>query len=559
MLIRFIELFGILIPLAGIYALLCKHQQSGNTVRLMLTSFGALVMNSGCLFTALAKTDAEATVAVKVEWLGNAVFFYFFLTFIASYLHIRIPMRIRMAWAALEFVTVIIFWEDRLRRLIFGALQFAYHVRANIYSVQYEHSLLYRIRYLAFGLLLLCGIVFIAVRLLMMKLDSERRNLVRLAESQFIVAAALVILLVANPMIDPLPIFSSLALLPVVISMLTDGFFGVTDSGHEWVFKQMENAYIITDSLYGYLDANPQAIALFPELNRLHVNSTLPENLRSIFSVSTEQFMLESKTYSKKVTEIVHQGKVVGYGLLLEDVTEQQKYLSLLNDYNDRLQSEVAAKTQHIQKVQNSIITGMASVVESRDNSTGGHINRTSRVVRIFAKRLLTHADTMHLSQHFLYHVVKAAPMHDIGKISVDDTILRKPGKYTAEEYEIMKMHTAEGARMLKTILREVDDEEFVQIVLNVAHYHHERWDGTGYPAQLAGEEIPVEARIMALADVFDALVSKRCYKEAMPYDEAFAIMEESLGTQFDPALGRIFLECRDALCTLYNESEQSA
>ncbi len=557
MLIRFIELFGILIPLAGIYALMRKHQQSGNTVRLMLTSIGALVMNSGCLFTALAKTDAEAAVAVKVEWLGNAIFFYFFLTFLASYLHLRIPTRLRLGWAGVEVLLVIVFWEDRIRNLLFGTLQFSYHVRANLYSVQYEHSLPYRIRYLIFLLLLICGIVFVTGRMFLMKLDSERRNLGRLAGAQLIVAAALVILLTASPMIDPLPIFSSLALLPVVISMLTDGFFGVTDSGHEWVFKQMENAYIITDSLYGYLDANPQAKALFPELNRLHINSTLPENLRSIFSVSTEQFMLESKTYSKKVTEIMHQGQVVGYGLLLEDVTEQQKYLSLLNDYNDRLQDEVAKKTQHIQKVQNSIITGMASVVESRDNSTGGHINRTSRVVAIFAKKLLEHSDTLHLDQRFLHNVIKAAPMHDIGKIAVDDTILRKPGTYTAEEYEIMKKHPAEGARMLKTILREVDDESFVQIVLNVAHYHHERWDGTGYPTQRAGTDIPVEARIMALADVFDALVSKRCYKEAMPYEDAFAIMEESLGTHFDPELGRIFLECRGELCALYDEMEQ--
>ena len=562
MLIRFVALSGLLIPLAGIYALMRKHQQSGNTVRLMLTSIGALVINAGFLFTSLAKTDGEAILAAKVEWLGNAIFFYFFLTFLLSYLHLRIPTRLRLAWAGIEVLTVLVFWEDSLRQTVFGSLQCSRMSRGNFYVVQFEPSLLYRFRYLAFMLLLCASIVYVTVRMLSMKLASERRNLGRLIESQAIMLIPVVILLLTHPRpdprLDPLPLFSSLSLLPLVISMLTDGFFGVTDSGHEWVFRQMENAYIITDSLYGFLDANPQAQKIFPELNRLRTNMPLPDNVRAIFSFSTEQFMLENKTYSKKVTEIMHQGQVVGYGLLLEDVTEQQKYLSLLNDYNDQLQTEVAEKTRHIQKVQNSIITGMASVVESRDNSTGGHINRTSRVVSTFAQKLLSYSDTLHLDQRFLANVVKAAPMHDIGKIAVDDTILRKPGKFTPEEYEIMKKHPAEGARMLKSILREVDDEDFVQIVLNVAHYHHERWDGRGYPTQRAGEDIPVEARIMALADVFDALVCKRCYKEAYSYDKAFAIIERSLGSHFDPVLGRIFLECRDELSRLYTEMQQA-
>jgi len=174
--------------------------------------------------------------------------------------------------------------------------------------------------------------------------------------------------------------------------------------------------------------------------------------------------------------------------------------------------------------------------------------------VRIFSQHLKPYAEKKGLSPRFLHDVTKAAPMHDIGKIAVDDVILRKPGKFTDEEYEIMKSHAAEGAKMLVKILREVDDEEFKQIAINVAHYHHERWDGKGYPDHLSGEEIPLEARIMALADVFDALVSKRCYKEPFTYDNAFEIIGTSLGTQFDPELGSIFLGCRDELEQLYTE-----
>ena len=143
-----------------------------------------------------------------------------------------------------------------------------------------------------------------------------------------------------------------------------------------------------------------------------------------------------------------------------------------------------------------------------------------------------------------------------IGKIAIDDAVLRKPGKYTDEEYAEMKRHSAEGARIVENILQDVEDESFVQVAKNVAFYHHEKWNGQGYPLGKKGEEIPVEARIMALADVFDALVSKRCYKEAFSYDEAFRIMEESMGQQFDPELGQIFMNCRPELEAFYDANK---
>ena len=143
--------------------------------------------------------------------------------------------------------------------------------------------------------------------------------------------------------------------------------------------------------------------------------------------------------------------------------------------------------------------------------------------------------------------------MHDLGKIAVPDAILQKPGKFTDEEYEKMKSHSAEGAKIVEEVLSEVDDLEFKKIAINVAHYHHEKWDGSGYPDHLHAEQIPLEARIMALADVFDALVSKRCYKESFSYDKAFQIIEESLGTHFDPILGKKFITCRNKLENLYD------
>ncbi len=554
MLIVLMQMIGIVIPLVGAVALLQMKQQSESTIRLMLTSLGCMVMNSGALLMAISQTEAGAAMALKFQYLGNALFFSFFIAFLLSYLHIRIPKGIGWTWAALECIVVGIYWTDALQERFIGHFNY---VRDNVFHVfraETVQSPLFLVRYSIFALLLLIGLLIVTVRLFRSKIKTERYNLSRLAGTQFILLISLAIQILLRPRFNFVPILSSLSLVSLVISMLTDGFFGVMDSGHEWVFAQMDNAYILVNSRYAYVDANRSAKVLFPELENVRPGMKIPVQPHKILSANVEQYELGGRVYARKVTEIRDRSGVAGYGLLLEDITAQRQSAALLSDYNTRLQDEVRQKTEHIHIVQNSIITGMASVVESRDNSTGGHINRTSHVVRIFSQHLKPYAEKKGLSPRFLHDVTKAAPMHDIGKIAVDDVILRKPGKFTDEEYEIMKSHAAEGAKMLVKILREVDDEEFKQIAINVAHYHHERWDGKGYPDHLSGEEIPLEARIMALADVFDALVSKRCYKEPFTYDNAFEIIGTSLGTQFDPELGSIFLGCRDELEQLYTE-----
>ena len=224
-----------------------------------------------------------------------------------------------------------------------------------------------------------------------------------------------------------------------------------------------------------------------------------------------------------------------------------------LQELRKNLEDKVNEQTKHIQYIQQMMVLGLTSMVESRDNSTGGHIKRTSAVMRVFADYLLDTEEQF--SQSFLDAVVRSAPMHDLGKITIDDRILRKQGRFTDDEYAEMKKHSAEGARVVKQILEGVEEEEFVQIAVNIAHYHHEKWNGTGYPDGISEEAIPIEARMMALADVFDALVSKRCYKEAYSYDKAFAIIEESLGSHFDEKLGRLFIACRPELEKLYNQT----
>ena len=200
-----------------------------------------------------------------------------------------------------------------------------------------------------------------------------------------------------------------------------------------------------------------------------------------------------------------------------------------------------------INKMQVQITSGLANLIESRDTETGEHVARTSAYVKLLAEQCKeegVYSDI--LTDHYIELLHTLAPMHDVGKILVSDKILCKPGKLTPEEFEEMKKHASMGGTVVRQVLNDVADEEYVNFACDIATYHHERWDGSGYPKGLKGEEIPLSARIMAVADVFDALVSKRCYKKAVPLDEAFKIMEEESGTHFDPKLIEVFLKNKE-------------
>ena len=195
------------------------------------------------------------------------------------------------------------------------------------------------------------------------------------------------------------------------------------------------------------------------------------------------------------------------------------------------------------------MVTGFATLVENRDNNTGGHIRRTKDYVRIILNQMKKEQEyTKFLTRDYIEHVLDAAPMHDIGKIATPDSILQKPGRLTEEEFAIMKQHAAIGGNIIRETFADLDDPEYQQIAYEVARYHHEKWNGRGYPEGLKGEEIPLHARIMAIADVFDAVSAKRCYRDAMPLEKCFHIIEEGAGVDFDPKLVALFLAARDEI-----------
>ena len=206
---------------------------------------------------------------------------------------------------------------------------------------------------------------------------------------------------------------------------------------------------------------------------------------------------------------------------------------------------QVRDQVLRIQKMQNVMITEFAELVEARDKNTGDHIKKTAEYVEAIAKELRAEGKFKGvLNDGYISKLKQAAPLHDIGKIAVSDLILNKNGKLTDEEFAIMKSHTTEGGRILKKIVHDAGDTfdaGYLNVSIEMASYHHEKWDGSGYPEHLKGEEIPLSARIMAVADVFDALIAERVYKKGFPYEKAMAIITEGAGKHFDPVVVEAF------------------
>ena len=376
--------------------------------------------------------------------------------------------------------------------------------------------------------------------------------------------------------IDPMPfsyVFAQIIYLVIVHRLC---LYDVTDLGVDSLVKKGDTGFISFDFDNIYLGSNESARKVFPVFDEIKVD-THPgrhEVIKNTIFKWLEEFKRdESKDHfyyevDDKIWLVtiryLYDGKHRrGYQFFITDDTDSRKYVKLLATYNDQLSDEVAKKTENIVQMHNRLLLGMATMVESRDNSTGGHIRRTSDVVRILIdeikkdassdkKNILVLFGRNGLTDEFCKNVIQAAPMHDLGKIAVDDAVLRKPGKFTDEEYTKMKAHAAEGARIVNSILEGTENEAFHKVAVNVAHYHHERWDGSGYPEGLKGEEIPIEARIMAIADVYDALVSKRVYKEKFSFDDADKIMMESFGKHFDKRLEKYYLAAKPKLEAYY-------
>lgn len=308
------------------------------------------------------------------------------------------------------------------------------------------------------------------------------------------------------------------------------------------------------------------------EVLRLLKNDPRTAFIPVIFVTAKDAYEDEERGLKLGATDYIN--KPVNATILLARVQTHlalKQARDLLARQNAHLESEVLRRVKQITLIQDVSIRALASLGETRDNETGHHIRRTQNYIHLLGRHLQNHPRFVGaLKPEQLDRIVKAAPLHDIGKIGIRDNILLKPGKLTPDEFVIMKTHAAIGGEAIARAIREVQNEdvaqqtpaslslagvnysevdsplEFLEVAREIAVGHHEKWDGSGYPVGLSGEDIPVSARLMALADVFDALISRRVYKKPFPLEDVFRIIREGHGTHFDPAVVDAFEACRD-------------
>ncbi len=314
-----------------------------------------------------------------------------------------------------------------------------------------------------------------------------------------------------------------------------------------------------------YLEKNkPHLILLdisMPEMDGFEVLEKLRQDQRTeaipiIFLTADGQSDTEVKCFQMGALDFVKKPFVPD--ILLSRVAktiELDQYRHNLEDMVSEQAEKLMESTQRINRIQETVIVGMANLIESRDGSTGKHVKNTQMYVRMISEELQKRQlFTGQLTDSYIDDVCKAAPLHDVGKIKIPDAVLQKPGKLTPEEYDVIKLHTTYSRKIIQNIIGDVEDEHYVKIVEDIAMYHHERWDGTGYPTGLAGDRIPLAARIMAVADVFDALYEERCYKPPIrPIERIMQIMSEGRGTQFDPVIIDVFVEMLPMLKEVLN------
>lgn len=284
-----------------------------------------------------------------------------------------------------------------------------------------------------------------------------------------------------------------------------------------------------------------------PEMDGFRViecmkSDEMTRNIPVIFLTADKREETESKCFEMGAVDYISKPFV--------PVIMQQRVRRTLEleDYRLNLEHRLFEQLQKVNQMQDNMIITLANMIESRDGTTGEHVKRTSEFTYFFIEKLLEkNIYSEELSTEEADLICKAAPMHDIGKIAVDDAILRKTSSLNPEEYEEMKKHSIAGSDIIRNNMGTLVEQNFVETAYNLARYHHERWDGTGYPEQLSGMQIPLCARILAITDVYDALTARRSYKEPMSTEEALEIMNNSEG-QFEPLLLKAFMECKDEL-----------
>ncbi len=569
-----------LLSMLSTFALVLFSRRGSNTLEILI-SVCVMLSNIGYFILSCSRNLQEAVLANSLSYLGGVFLPLLIVYVLIDYSDSKIPM-----WFSISMllINIVIFLStmltDRLP-FFYSSIKFIPGDPSHLIK---EPGTIYYIRYIVLAVEV--GLAaFFTILTYLGKRSASFRIMMIYAGSLLGVLLVYLARYIFSMKYDLIPFFYLICTLLLDYVVARSTIYNVNLSVQEKIDELSTYGYLVFDRKFRFVGSNSASEKFFPEIKNVRIDSkiiakdyALKDLLKWVVKTATDAAE-EKKTqgkFKKAITindknpserrfletelSFIHFGlenHVSGYLVEITDITEQHNMIETMSWKGESLKREVEKQTKKAKSMQMSTILGMAAMIESRDNSTGGHINRTSECVALFVNRL-RQLDDYNMSESYWDAVINAAPLHDLGKITVDDAILRKPSGLTEDEYEQMRKHAENGAKIMSKVLEDVDDKEFVNVATNVAHYHHEKYNGTGYPDRLRGENIPFEARIMALADVFDALASHRYYKEPMSYDEAFEILRQELGHHFDPHLGRIFISLKKEIIILYESFENT-
>lgn len=360
-----IQLVGMLVPFVGFVSLL-KKARNRASMYLLMANLGCFIINASYMLLIQTRTFEGAFIALKMEYLGNAVFYLMFGMFLWSYLKLKRHKWTRILvlfWSALEVTFLSFVWSGDVFHLVFESLEFTRNEELGLVLTQAVPGTLYMIRYCIMCVILLCGMIYTTVRMFFLPIASERANLAKLAGAQFVICASLILMLLCNFSFDIVPICASLSILSIIISVRRDEFFGITQLGQQWVFEQMQDAFIIVDEMYGYLDSNSYARKIFTELDYKRQNETVSGDMYRLFTDPEKIQQIRGKYYNKKIMEIREKGALSGYSMLLVDVTEQYELMERVKQEKERADEANRAKTAFVSNVSHEIRTPMNAIV----------------------------------------------------------------------------------------------------------------------------------------------------------------------------------------------------
>lgn len=535
----------IVLQVTGIILLIAEimyvNTQRASTLQRILFFFEvAMLINCfGYLLELLANTKELAHQAVKVTYLGKPFVILGMLYLVLYYCKIRIPKLLNIVLIAIHLsVTFLVFTSDYIH-LFYKKIDYSY-------DGVFPHLVL------TYGIIyyLYTGLMIVYMFAMLFTCTKLYRKAKERAEKNQIICLVSMIL---TPFIGLVLFFMKVTFgydttMPAYLVTITVLQFSIfkynlldtVDIAKDEVMDIFSEGLIVVDDKDNIIYVNEPAMTIYPELKGNQQALVLSDIRKNESDNAIIQ--RESRYYTLYQQDIVKNEKYRGKLYVLTDVTDSYTY-------TERLQADVRRKTKELSEIQHHAIVGFANMIEARDGITGQHIKNTSSYVEIIANELYRsgeYSDVM--TWDYKEAVIATAPLHDIGKISIPDVVLKKPGKLTDEEFNIIKTHPVIGAQIIDETLSLLEDKEYVKVATEVAYYHHEKWDGSGYPEQLGGNEIPVCARIMAIADVYDALRSERSYKKAFSKEKSRTIIAESSGSHFDPVIVNIFFKCIDKI-----------